>query len=587
MLIGTETHATGRASPIHLVSLAVLAGVLCAPASAIAQQTGARQAQQIERQLRTEPGALPATPDVPAPAPLPEGAETQIVPVGAVEIVGRDGLPLSAESGLPVADIEAAFAGLPGASPSVADILNAVEALKAILRADGYLFTNVGDPSATPDGRGGVTLTVPVTGVTIIAVDVTSPDGATETAMFKALDRIARPLEGLRNPRLEDLERASLLASDIPGVRRATFVPSPGDKPGELRLSMNVDHEVWDAVIFADNRQAPSLGPGLIGAILTLNSWNEYAATTELALFNSLGDSDGLDLEERNTVQLTQRGWFGEGATMVQGRALWSASAPGDELADLGLSSEELEFELMAEHPLMRTRSLSLWGAAGFTWNNSTSDLDTGSTLSDDTTSEIWARMRLEARDEGGFTAGVIEVRSGLDMLGASTSADTDVSRVGGSGEFTLVRLELERSQALYDRFSLFGRVAAQFTNDKLLVGDQITAGGGLYGKAYDPSELSGDYGYMVYGEVRYDQETSVRGTDVGLQFYAFADYAELKFNGDNALPQDDLSSVGAGVRVNFMQTNLEFEVANPIGPALARNNSKDPRFFFSLIQRF
>jgi hemolysin activation/secretion protein len=593
MLIGTETHATGRALPIQLVSLAVLASLLCAPALGIAQQigapqTGARQAQQLERQLRTEPGALPAISDAPTAAPLPEGAETQIVTVGAVEVVGRDGLPLDAGSGLPVADIEAALAGLSGASPSVADILTAVESLKAILRADGYLFTNVGDPTATPDGRGGVTLTVPVTGVTIIAVDVTSPEGATtETAMFAALERIARPLEGLRNPRLEDLERASLLASDIPGVRRATFVPSPGDKPGELRLSMNVDHEVWDAVIFADNRQAPSLGPGLIGAILTLNSWNEYAATTEVALFNSLGDSDGLDLEERNTVQLTQRGWFGDGTTMVQGRALWSASAPGDELTDLGLTSEELEFELMAEHPLMRTRSLSMWGAAGFTWNNSTSDLDTGSTLSDDTTSEVWARMRLEARDEGGFTAGMIEVRSGLDMFGASTTADTAVSRVGGSGEFTLVRLEVERSQALFDRFSLFGRAAAQFTNDKLLVGDQITAGGGLYGKAYDPSEASGDYGYMVYGELRYDQETMLQGQDVGIQFYAFADYAELKFNGDNVLPQDDLASVGVGVRVNFQQTNLEFEVANPVGPALARNNSKDPRFFFSLIQRF
>jgi hemolysin activation/secretion protein len=286
-------------------------------------------------------------------------------------------------------------------------------------------------------------------------------------------------------------------------------------------------------------------------------------------------------------VQLTQRGWFGTGATMVEGRALWSASAPGDELTALGLSSEEMELALMAEHPLMRSRSLSIWGAAGFTWNNSISELNTGSTLSDDTTATGWMRLRGLARDEGGYTSGSIEVRNGFDMLGASTAADTAVSRVGGSGDFTMVRLELERSQALFDRFSLLARAAAQFTNDKLLVGDQISAGGGLYGKAYDPSELSGDYGYMVYGELRYDQETTIQGNELGMQFYAFADYAELKFNEDSPLVQSDVASVGVGLRLSYQRTNLELEVANPIGPALARNVSKDPRFFFSLTQRF
>jgi hemolysin activation/secretion protein len=591
MPIGTKTHAGGRASSTHLVSLAALAAMIWAP-QAMAQQlgvpqTGARQVQDVERRLEQEPGALPAAPEAPVATPLPEGAETQIVDVTAVSVVGRDGTPLRPGSGLPVEDLKSPFAGLAGASPSVADILRTVDAAKALLREQGYLFTNIGDPSVTPDGAGGLLLTVPVSGVTITGIEVTTPDGSENPAMFAALERIVKQLEGLANPRLEDLERASLLASDIPGVRRATFVPSPGEAPGEMRLSMNVEHREWDAVAFADNRQAPSLGPVLVGAILSLNSWNEYAATTELALFNSLGDSDGLDLDERNTIQLTQRGWFGEGATMVEARGLWSASAPGDELATLGLESQEIEFALMAEHPLIRTRAMSLWGAAGFTWNNSVSELDTGSTLSDDTTSAGWLRMRGLVRDSGGYTGARLEVRSGFDILGASTTDDTDVSRVGGSGEFTLVRLEVERSQALYDRFSLFGRVAAQFTNDKLLVGDQITAGGGLYGKAYDPSEMSGDYGYMVYGEVRYDQETVVRGSDLGMQFYAFADYAELKFNDDNALDQEDLASVGVGVRLSFERTNLELEVANPVGPALARNSSKDPRFFFSLTQRF
>ena len=91
----------------------------------------------------------------------------------------------------------------------------------------------------------------------------------------------------------------------------------------------------------------------------------------------------------------------------------------------------------------------------------------------------------------------------------------------------------------------------------------------------------------MVYGELRYDQETTVRGARLGMQFYGFADYAELKTNEAAPLPQEDLASVGVGLRLNYERTNLELEIANPIGPALARNNSNNPRFFFSLTQRF
>ncbi|MFT6773473.1 MAG: hemolysin activation/secretion protein [Paracoccaceae bacterium] len=586
MTIGTAMRGKGRISFINAASLAMVALIL-SPNAATAQQTGAQQAADALRRLEQTPAPLAAESAPPAPAPLPEGAD-KVVPVTAIALVGRDGVALGPEDGLPLGALEGILTPLAGASPTVGDIILATEALKARLRGDGFLFTSVSDAAVRGDGNGGATLIVAITGVTIDAVTVTSPDSEDASpAMFAALERIVRPLEGKRNPRLQDLERASLLASDISGVRRATFVPAAGDEAGQLKLFLNVEHHPFDAVLFADNRQSPTLGPVLAGAILSFNSWNSLAGTTELALFNSLGDSDGLDLEERNTVQLTQRVVLGENATMVEARALYSASAPGDELTPLGLTSKELEFGLSVEHPFMRTRSFSVWGAIGGTWTNSTSDLSSGVALSDDTMSVGWARLRALQRDEGGYTTASAELRGGFDVLGASEQGDLTLSRVGSSGEFTALRLSLERSQTLFDRFSLFGRATAQFTNDRLLVGEQITAGGGLYAKAYDPSEQSGDRGYMVYGELRYDQETTIQGEELGMQFYTFADYAELKLLDFNALPHSDLSSMGVGVRLRYDRTNLELEVAAPTGGALARNDSLAPRFYFSLTQRF
>lgn len=584
MAIGTETRALKRSALV----LALSAGLTAGSAPAIAQQSAAQQAADVQQRLQEAPAPLAPQAAAPAPAPLPPGAADQIVPVTSVALVDGDGAPLGAEQGLPLSVMNAAVAPLVGASPSVADIIRATDALKARLREDGYLFTSVSDPMMTPDGEGGVALTIAVAGAVITEVTVTTRDSSgDQPAMFAALEKLVRPLEGKLNPRLADLERASLLASDIPGVRRATFVPAAGDAPGELKLFLNVDHAPYDAVLFADNRQAPSLGPILGGAIFSLNSWNRYAMTTELAVFNSFGDSDGLDLEERNTVQLTQRAIVGEGGTMIEARVLWSASAPGDELSDLGLTSSQVEVSFMAEHPLLRTRALSFWAAAGAGWDNSVSELNGGVTLSDDTVAPVFARLRGVQRDSGGYTSGSVEFRAGMNWLGASKSGDNTLSRTGSSGEFTLVELNFERSQTLFDRFSAFGRVNAQFTNDRLLSSQQIAAGGGLYAKAYDPSEVAGDRGYMVYGELRYDQETVIQGRELGMQLYAFADFAEVRLLDVNAIGQPDLSSAGTGLRLNYARTNLELEVAFPIAGPVARNSSYDPRFFFGLTQRF
>lgn len=565
---------------------------LCAAASvtlaaaAAAQQSGSDQLRDIERLLRDTPAPLPQEAGEEAP-PIPDAAAAQIVPISSVALIGRDGAPLGPESGLPVEALRAALAGLVGPGTSAADIIRAHDGVKRLLREQGFLFTAVGDARLAPEGDGAA-LTVPVFGITVTKAEAVAPKAETAPPVLEKINTYLDRLRGMQNPRLADLERVSLLASDLPGVRRATFVPSAGETPGELQLFLNVEFREWNAVLFADNRQTPALGPVLAGGVFSLNSWNGLAATTELSAFNSFnGEIGNFDLEERHTIQLSQKLWLGDDGLMVEGRGLWSRTKPGDELADLGLKSREIQFGALVEYPLLRERALSVWAAGGFEWDRSISEIDGGGELSRDVTSVALARLRFAQRDGTGYTIGTVELRAGLDVLDATDSESVNPSRTGADGTFTSVRLDIEREQQLADGVSLYGRAAAQYSPDPLLANEQISAGGALFSKGYDPSEISADTGVLLYGEIRYDTDVAYETYNVGLQFYGFGDYASLQRNDDTTFDEVDLVSMGAGVRVNFEQTALTLEYAQPMSEPLARTGDKDPRYFFSLSQRF
>ena len=286
-------------------------------------------------------------------------------------------------------------------------------------------------------------------------------------------------------------------------------------------------------------------------------------------------------------MQLRQRVFFGPDSATAEVTALWSQSEPGDELKPLGLLSEEWSLSAYAEYPMLRTRAFSYWIGAGFEWSSATTEVAGGTLISDDTLAVARLRAHLSQRDQGGYTLASAEARFGLPILGATESDALLPSRIGADASFVSLRLDAERSQRLSDAFSLFGRISAQYAGEPLLSGEQITAGGALYAKAYDPSEASGDYGIMLYAELRHDAEYEIEGESFGLQLYAFADHAELRRHGDPVFGSAGLSSAGAGLRLNYEGAALNLELAQPLSDPLERTGSKDPRFYFSLTQRF
>src|SRR5690606_33407012 len=96
-----------------------------------------------------------------------------------------------------------------------------------------------------------------------------------------------------------------------------------------------------------------------------------------------------------------------------------------------------------------------------------------------------------------------MQLSRGLDFLNASKPGSL-LSRTGGESEFTKIAGDFSRTKALFDGFSLATTASGQYSPDQLLVPEQYLLGGAAFGSAYDPAELSGDYGASAKAELRY-----------------------------------------------------------------------------------
>ena len=101
-----------------------------------------------------------------------------------------------------------------------------------------------------------------------------------------------------------------------------------------------------------------------------------------------------------------------------------------------------------------------------------------------------------------------VEVSQGLNVLGASDDGDDNLSRVGGRSDFFKVAATAQRVQDLgflkHD-LGLLLSVGGQKSANALLSVEEFGLGGTDFGRAYDPSELTGDEALAGRIELRHD----------------------------------------------------------------------------------
>lgn len=460
---------------------------------------------------------------------------------------------------------------------SLADIYTVAERITAKYRADGYVLSRAVVPAQTiSDGT--VRITV-VEGFVSNVIFQGEPNWLHQTYAEKI--KASRPL------RFSDLERYLLLMNDVPGtVARGVFAPSR-DVPGGSDLTVVLDRKPVDGFVGMDNRGTRFSGPF---QILTGLGFNDVTGMGERVTLRYITATQTDELrygEFGADVPISTEG------TRFQLIASRSNTHSGYTLKPLDVKGYGTTVTGRVTHPLIRSRerNLSLFGS--FTARDSEQEI-LGTENFDDRLRIVRVGASYDFIDSWrGITLIAVEVSQGLDAFGARETGSSNLSRAQGRSDFTKVTLDVSRLQNIVGNLNLFLAFSAQKTpNQPLLASEEFGLGGAQFGRAYDPSELTGDDGWAARAELQYNDPIPFELIR-GYQLYAFYDGGVVYNHDAGSERSESLASAGVGTRFNLTdQISGYVELAVPLtrgvqGVSTEPDEQDDPRIFFSLVARF
>ncbi len=387
-----------------------------------------------------------------------------------------------------------------------------------------------------------------------------------------------------RPPNVHDLERYVLLISDIPGMTVRTVIEPSKDKAGAADLILILQHQIISASAEVDNRGSLAIGPeqGQIGV-----DFNSLFGLDEQFSLRLATTGQPKDLQYG---EFAMRSLIGPEGLRFELSGSYSDTKPGGSIAVLDAIGHTTTVHSLFDYPLIRSRSENLHLSLGVTYLNTTTTL-LGIPFSNDRLRYLAATATYDVADTifGGSTPAQNimygEFSQGFNILDASKTGSSNLSRANGHSDFTKFYVEATRIQSLFDNASLALSMSGQVSATPLLTSVQYGLGGARFGRGYEPSELTGDEGIAGSAEARYDLPIFLHP-----QLYAFYDVGQI-WNIHalpGSLPTASLASAGVGVRFNLTEHfSFDLEIAKPLTRSIASRGNKDIRPLFNISTRF
>lgn len=498
----------------------------------------------------------------PAPPEAQRGpGEGRRVTVGQALIAGN--------TVLGEADLRPLVAPLEGQSVTLARVEQARLAIVTAYRNAGYAFVTV-SAALSPAGPDRSDLQLAVTEGYVAEVRLEGDIGPAGTQVLRFLNRATEQ----RPVRVETLERALLLASDVPGVTvRGLLQPVQGE-PGALRLVAQVTRRAISGFATVDNRAYRLTGPFQALAVLTGNSFTEYGERTEISTF----------LAERQSQYFGQaafEAFLGGSGLRMRLYAGTGITRPGGELESVGFTATTQVGGFSLSYPIIRSRPLNLTAVGQFDIYNAVIENDISGNVTRVARDEIRTYrggFDLQAGDTAfgllplSINLGTVRVSQGTNRFGASRNEALDASRQSSAFNFLKVSGEFQRTQPLFAPFdntmlSIQGLVSGQWTNDILPSAERYFLGGNRLLRGYYVGQAAGDSGYGYALELQFDTFWDVPLTPfpgsgrASSQFYVFQDYGRVTQNLDSDRRRKAVS-YGGGIRTLISETvgvDLEF----------------------------
>ena len=455
----------------------------------------------------------------------------------------------------------------------LADILALAEEIEAMYREDGYVLSRaIVPPQKVSDGI----FRINVIEGYIAAVRVEGGSAATQERIERAL----RPVIATRPLNARLMERALLLANDLPGLQAAGLLRPSVDEPGASDLVVSLTQTPLSGGLSVDNRGSRFVGPWTTNLDAAINSLFDQGETITIGL------GTAADVEEKRSLQLRYAQPVGAQGLNLSFGGVYNKGAPGLTLRRLDVKTESLAFGPRATYPVIRSRAFNLILDAGVTFQQSETMVQ-----NEQFSRDVWRVADLGMTlSEVGFLAGTssltLGAAQGLDAFGAAEAGSTPLSRRYGRPDFTKFTGLLRRLQPLPENFSLSLTTQGQWSLSPLLAGEQFAVGGRI-GRGYDAGALTGDHGIGQSSEIRYDQR--FEGVIKGIQPYAFYDIGATWNRYPPGRQTDMISSTGAGMRLALdYAVNASLEFAQTLTQLPANTNDNHlRRIYFELSHRF
>ena len=394
-------------------------------------------------------------------------------------------------------------------------------------------------------------------------------------------------------------ERYMLLARDIPGYNVQLTLRPAGTGPGELIGEVSVIRQPYSLDATVQNLAANETGRWggqLRGQLYGLTGLGD---ATFVSAYSTL------DFKEQQIVQVGHSFRPGSEGLTVSGQFTyaWTKPSVDSNPGDPQIKAQTLFATLGLAYPLVRTQAhnVTLGGGLDFVDQK----VDFIGPLSRDHLRVAFLRADFDAVDLNSRrpkwrVGGGIELRKGLDILGASgRSDDVMPSRIDGRATALLVRANASGEFALGNSLAVAVSPRAQIGFDPLLSFEEFTAGNYTVGRGYDPATISGDSGAGVAVELRGPRVSPFKRSRFLIQPYLFGDAAWVWNKKDAEIvcgveaepascnDPEHLKSAGGGLRAGLDERlSIDAAVAVPLEKAGIDHRRGSPRFLLTLTTR-
>ena len=473
-------------------------------------------------------------------------------------------------------EVRTLFAPLEGQRIRLETLREQADRLQGLYATQGFLLTRVIIPPQKIEG-GVVTIEV-VEGYIddIVLDDETSPGAALAQNALADL-RNQRPLD------IRELDSELLILNDTPGLAVKTLL-RPGSNLGAATMAVSTAKVPNQGFANVSNTGSNAIGPALYSIGYTLNSPLNRPGSFDLSVSVA-----GRSLTELQAVSARYAMPIGFKGVILYLGGLAARAKPGGEAAALGVSSASYSLEARLRTPLYRSRSSALYLETALLFAR-TRVTALGAEITRDKIASSQIGLRGHHQSPLGQTTAQILVNAALPAIGVLDEKTPNPSIPGFDPNFSKVSWQFDHVFPLNTAASFLTRVVGQWTDDRLLAGEQVAFGGPLLGRGYAPSVLTGDKGVGVLGEMRFDlPAVQEPGMISNAQVYGFADAARAKLLAGVGAPAVTQSIVSYGMGLKALLVDrlfLDLQFASE-GRKIPGAESRPARVNISLVSVF